>query len=294
MPTDGVAGGEPFRCGYARTRRGLLHYAEAGEGPPLLLLGAVPRTYRCFRRALPLLAPRFRAIALDAPGFGNSHPLPSPTSVAAVAECLVDFLDALGIARTHVFGLHTGNKLAAALAAGWPERIDRLVLAGQTHSIILDRAKRNAAIRPWFDRYAPQYGESADGAHHVRDWAAAHAMAYGFWWPQKLLTGATVDPADVENAEARVIDYLLGRRSIVPMYEANFAFDLAAALLRIEAPTLVLELRTPQEAHLGSQAEAICGLMKRASPAVLDGFDGLVLEQRPEAIVDPVVAFLSG
>jgi pimeloyl-ACP methyl ester carboxylesterase len=281
------------RRGYASTPRGLVHYAEAGDGPPLILLSATPRTHRCFERVLPLLAPHFRAIAIDTPGFGNSHPLPDPVTVPAVAACLVDFLDALGIERTHVFGLHTGNKLAASLAANWPARVGRLVIAGQTHSIILDTAARNAAIRPWFDRYCAQYGPSADGAHLVRQWTAVHATAYGFWWPPKLLTGRSVEPMDVENAEARVIDYLLGWRSIVPMYEAIFEFDLAEAFARIEAPTLVLELLTAQEAHLGGQAEHICKLMKRATPASLVESDGLVLEMRPEVVARSILPFLT-
>ena len=85
-----------IRCGYAQTPRGQIHYAEAGDGPPLLLLHATPRSHRAFRGMLPLLAPHFRAIAIDAPGYGHSHPLPPEIDMAWMAESLVQCLDALG------------------------------------------------------------------------------------------------------------------------------------------------------------------------------------------------------
>jgi hypothetical protein len=49
---------------------------------------------------------------------------------------------------------------------------------------------RNRAIRAFSDRYVPRYGPSADGARHIRAWAAAHAVAKSLWWPQSLQTGS--------------------------------------------------------------------------------------------------------
>ncbi len=280
-----------MRIGYADTANGAIHYAEAGSGDPLLLLHATPRSHRYFRRMLPLLAPHVRAIAVDTPGFGQSHRLPQPTTIASIAECFVRFLDALGIDRAHLFGLHTGNKIAAALAAGWPSRVDRVVLAGQTHSLILDKTERDAAIRRIVEHYFPEYGESPDGAHLVRHWAAANAEVQALWWPQRLRTGATVDVLAVENAEAQVIDYLNGRLGIFPVYQAIFSFDMEAALRRIEAPTLILELLTPEETHFGEQAPRVAAIMRQARTAAVRG-DGDIVETSPEEPTAAVLQFL--
>ena len=86
-----------LRKGYANTAAGQLHYAESGSGSHLLLLGETPRTYRFFERLMPLLEPQFHVIALDLPGLGNSHALPDPTFVPAVAACVASFLGALEI-----------------------------------------------------------------------------------------------------------------------------------------------------------------------------------------------------
>jgi pimeloyl-ACP methyl ester carboxylesterase len=280
-----------MRPGYAHTAHGAMHYAEAGAGEALLLLHANPRSHRYFRHMTPLLAPHFRAIAVDTPGFGNSHALPDPPSIGSIAGCFVQFLDALGIERAHVFGLHTGNKIAAALAAQWPSRVHSVVLAGQTHSLILDKAARDQAIREIVQHYFPQYGESADGAHRVRRWAAVHAEVEELWWPQALRTAAMVRDSDIENAQMHVIDYLQGWRSIEPAYRAIFSFDMEEALRRMEARALIVELLTPHEMRLGEQAHKLRAVMKHARTAAIQG-DGEILETRPRELTEAVIRFL--
>lgn len=281
-----------IRPSYAQTPRGPMHYAEAGEGPPLLLLHATPRSHRAFRHLLPLLAPHFRAIAIDAPGFGNSYCLPGRIDMGWFAEALAQFLDALRLESAHVFGLHTGNKIAAAFAAGWPDRIGRFVFAGQTHSIIIEGPEREREIRAFCDRFFPHYGDSPDGTHHLRDWVAAHSVIEGHWWPQHLLNGASVTAEEVAAAETRVLDHMQGWRSIVPTYEAILSFDLPAALRAVQAPTLVLELLASNEAHLTRQAERISALMPHAVPGHIQDADGLTPERRPAAVAEAILPFL--
>ena len=279
--------------GYASTVGGQVHYAEAGEGTPLLLLSATPRTHRCYLPLMKLLAPELRAIAIDMPGFGNSHGLPQPLDVPALAECVIHFMDAMHLESAHVFGLHTGNKLAAALASQWPDRVDHLILAGQSHSIIPDMHERNNAIQVWFDKYKTYYEPDAAGAHLVRDWLCAQTNMNAIWWPAQLLNGKVITPADIEHAEARAIDFVQGWRSAVPVYEAVFAFDLADAYRRIMAPTLVLELRTKGESDIAGQAQKACALIRGSHAASLIEADGLALEYRPGEFAKPILDFLN-
>lgn len=284
-------GGATF--GYAAVPGGRIHYAEAGSGTPLLCLHATPRSHRSFRNLLPLFAAKHRAIAVDAPGFGNSSDLPAGVTLEAMADRLVAFLDARGIDCASIFGLHTGNKLAVAMADRHPGRIAALVLAGHTHSLIADPAERDKAIHALSDHYPPPYAEVPGGGHHIRDWVSAHAEAQKLWWQQNLVSSANIEKKDIEYAEARVTDYLLGRRSIRPVYEAIFKYDFNAALARIDMPALVLELLAPDEAHFGEQAPKVCAMMKRASPARIPGGDRSWLEKHPAEVAAPVLAFLA-
>ena len=123
---------------------------------------------------------------------------------------------------------------------------------------------------------------------------SAHAETQKLWWQQNLISSARIEQKDVEYCEAQVIDYLLCRRSIVPVYKAIFGFDFNAALARLEAPTLILELLAPDEAHFGPQAALVCATMKRARPASIAKGDRSALEKRPAEVVQAVLDFLAG
>ena len=283
-----------LRKAYAETADGQLHYAEAGSGEHLVLLGETPRSYRFFERLMPLLAPYFHVVAPDLPGLGNSYSLPAPASVPAMANGIAGFLDALGMERTHVFGMHTGNKVAAALAADHPRYLNKLILAGQPHSILPDEAARRAVMQPIFDRYHSSQNEMSDPkSRMLREWLNIKLTLDAGWWPEKLLTGLPVDPELLLAAEAKAIDFLLGWRSVAPIYEAVFAFDLAEAVSRIPASALILELMPREEEHLGSQAEALAGLMKHARAMTIPITHGAAMENQRDEIAHTLLTFLN-
>lgn len=98
-----------------------LHYVRAGEGEPLLLIHGIGHSHRAWIPVTDaLVADRFDVVAIDAPGFGASAPLPAgirPT-VAALADAITDFVEhELGWERPHVGGNSMGGALALELAA---------------------------------------------------------------------------------------------------------------------------------------------------------------------------------
>jgi pimeloyl-ACP methyl ester carboxylesterase len=241
---------------------------------------------------LPLLAKDFRAIAIDLPGFGYSARMAENPSIDTLAQTLAELIDALALHRPHIFGLHTGNKIAAALAANWPERVGDVILAGQTHSLILDMQTRNAALAPYCEKYFPKYDHSSDGSHLLKAWNVTQAAVEGFWWPPELLNAQIISAADLAQAEVRVTDHLHGWESIAPLYRAIFAFDLPEVVKRIKVRTLVLELLTPQEAHYGPQGRLLCDLIPGAEHEQLKNAVGLSMEYRPDEVVMAIRRFL--
>jgi pimeloyl-ACP methyl ester carboxylesterase len=111
---------------------GDLHYHEAGDGPPLLLLhGSGPgvTAWSNFRGNIPAFAAGHRTLALDFPGFGVSAPCDG-SPLAAAAPAVVAFLDALGLDRVAVVGNSMGGNVATQVAAAHPERVSRIVTIG--------------------------------------------------------------------------------------------------------------------------------------------------------------------
>lgn len=103
----------------------------AAQRPVVFVHGLVIAS-RYMLPAARLLAPHTRVLAVDLPGYGRSAKPRHLLRIAELAEVLVEFLDANGLARAHWVGNSFGCQIIAELAVQYPERVDRLVLQGPT------------------------------------------------------------------------------------------------------------------------------------------------------------------
>ena len=107
-------------------------WEEHGGGSPLLLIHGLGYGRWGWRPLVSPLAERHRVLAFDNRGIGASEAPPGPYSARAMAEDAVAVLDAAGVERAHVLGTSLGGMVAQVVAADFPERVDRLVLACTT------------------------------------------------------------------------------------------------------------------------------------------------------------------
>jgi pimeloyl-ACP methyl ester carboxylesterase len=102
---------------------------EAGTGKPIVLLHGLGATKQEFLPTVPALAPGFRTIAIDLPGFGDSDkPFPAAYDARFFARWVRALLDALELDRTHLLGHSMGGRVALEVGMRHPDRIERLVL----------------------------------------------------------------------------------------------------------------------------------------------------------------------
>jgi pimeloyl-ACP methyl ester carboxylesterase len=101
--------------------------SDAGDGPPVVLLHGLACGKRMWFHQIRALRRRFRVIAYDLRGHGQTDAPQLATEYSAAH--LVGVLDALDIKRAAIVGFSLGGGPALALAASKPERVSRLVLA---------------------------------------------------------------------------------------------------------------------------------------------------------------------
>jgi esterase len=107
------------------------HYTEWGAptAPALILLHGVTGHARTWDEEAATLAGRYRVLALDQRGHGDSDPSPSADyTVATMAADLAAFADALALARVSIVGLSMGGRIAIAFAGMAPARVERLMV----------------------------------------------------------------------------------------------------------------------------------------------------------------------
>lgn len=110
--------------------------AAGHEGIPVVLLhGIFAEKDHWVDFARPLTG-RYRVIAPDIPGFGEStRHADQPYDYAAHTQRLAGLLDALGITRVHLAGNSMGGTVAALFAVQHPERVASMAFIGAPHGI---------------------------------------------------------------------------------------------------------------------------------------------------------------
>lgn len=253
-----------------------LRVEEIGAGSPLLCimgLGASLETWVAQREAL---AARYRVILFDNRGAGESECPPPPWTVPDMAADAIGVLDALGIARAHVLGVSMGGMIAQEMAIGWPERVDRMVVAV---SFARPDPLRRAFLL--FRRWA-----RLQGADLVQEGVAN--------LPWLVSPRVLNDPDRLEEILGVVGTMpLMAADAYSHQIEAILEHDTLSRLGAVRAPTLVLgaaeDVLTPL--NLSREiAEAIPGARFQVLP---QGNHAVQIED-PDAFNDAVLRFLGG
>ncbi len=112
-----------------------VHYIEAGQGETIVLIPGSAGTYRMWNRLMPLLATRYRVMALDYPPAAVDEKDPVK-ALRAQADLIAQALEQLNIEKVILVGTGSGGALAFDLAARYPEHIVKVVsILGQLNIV---------------------------------------------------------------------------------------------------------------------------------------------------------------
>jgi len=105
-----------------------VHVIEQGAGRAVVLIHGNPGTALDFADVQQHLAPRFRTLAVDRPGYGWSGRPSRVMSPAAQAEHLRAAVRSLGVSTVILGGFSYGGPVSLAWAEAHPDEVDALVL----------------------------------------------------------------------------------------------------------------------------------------------------------------------
>src|SRR5712672_3387921 len=105
-----------------------VHYLTAGQGPTVILLHGYAETSRMWRPIIPVLAERFKVIAPDLPGIGDSAIPADGSDMKTAALRMHGLARALGVEKARVVGHDIGLMVAYAYAAMFPAEVEKLIV----------------------------------------------------------------------------------------------------------------------------------------------------------------------
>ncbi len=110
-----------------------LHYVTAGAGFPVVLLHGWPQSWYEWRHIIPGLADRFRVIAPDLRGLGDSSRPADGYDKKTVGNDIWRLVsEVLGIGEFYLVGHDWGGPTAYAVAAAHPQAVRKLVILDVT------------------------------------------------------------------------------------------------------------------------------------------------------------------
>lgn len=260
-----------------------LEWGDA-SAPPLLALHGWLDNAGSFATLAPLLAARYRVIALDLPGHGHSDHLPTGTSYHYLdhVRAALGALDALELPRCSLLGHSLGAGIASLVATAAPARIQRLHLIeglgplGDDGTHTLQRY-RDALTAP------PANGKALRMFRDIEQAASARAIASGL---DAGLARPIIERAlrQADGGWQWRSDPRLTRPTAIRLAEAQ----IHALLAGIEAPAALL-LSQPATPYLpATQMQARAACMPRIAVEHMDGGHHLQLEH-PQAVAQWVL-----
>jgi len=243
-----------FSEGFVEADGFRIRYKEAGQGTPLIHLHGAGGLH--VTPAHDLLSRRYRVVAFEMPGFGDSPENTRTQTIGELAGTMAAAVTALGIDTFNLMGTSFGGRVALWLAVQLPQRLHALVLEAPA-------AIRLAATKP------PWEVTPEEMAH----WLYAH--------PERLADLPVANP----TAQPKI------RNLLQRLVQSARDSDLEARMRKLVTPTLVLfgtldRMISPDLGRLYKELMPNCHLV-----FVYDAGHGISTD-RPEAFTEVTADFL--
>ncbi|MDX2971033.1 3-oxoadipate enol-lactonase [Kribbella solani] len=193
-----------------------LNYVQTGpaEAPVVLLGSSLGADHRMWAPQLDVLSKRFRVVAFDHRGHGESEAPDGPYTIEDLGGDVLELLDTLGAEQASYAGISLGGAVGLWLAENAPERFHRFAL-------ICPPSNPAETPQPWIDRAAQV---RAEGTKAIAD------ATLGRWFR----------PEFTETAPVREMLLACPTEGYAACCEALSTTNLVPALGTITAPVLLI------------------------------------------------------
>jgi len=271
-----------------------IYWDEEGSGEPVLLIMGLGVTSHMWHRTRPVLAERFRTLALDNRGVGRSDVPRGPYPIPLMAADAAAVLDAAGVESAHMFGVSMGGMIALELALQYPKRVRSLILgctsAGGPTAVRAEKDARQMLMsraemttEQALEAPVPFIYDSATSRERIAEDVAIRRR----WFPRPEAYNAQLEGILAWESYSRLAEIEV--RTLVIHGESDRLVPPGNARLiaaRVPGAKLVM---IPHASHIFATDQP--GLAHEAILSFLTNQDGRVQTQEAsQAVIDPAAA----
>jgi pimeloyl-ACP methyl ester carboxylesterase len=240
--------------------------AEGGSGPPLLYLHSAAGEALVWLDVLNGLAEDRTVVAPAHPGFWQSEGLETIHDIEDLANHYLALMDARGWEQVDVMGSSLGGWIAMELAARWPERVGRMVLAASVGIRVPDV--------PMADVFAMTLGKEED------------ARALSFHDPHHPLAKIAIPDLMSLNDED-LANFLRAMAATAKVAWNPYMHDprLEGMLPRVSADTLLIWGRSDKVVPV-PYGERLAELIPQARLVVVEECGHSIMLEQPQAVLE--------
>jgi pimeloyl-ACP methyl ester carboxylesterase len=267
-----------------------MHYLQAGQGDPVLLVHGWPQSSHEWRQVMPLLAPHYTVVAPDLRGLGDSTRASNQIAdfdSATLADDLWQLTRSLGWQRFHLVGHDWGGPTAFALARAHPDAVRTLSIIDVTIPGLGPDISQGG--KRWHHAFhmTPDLPEALT-AGRERDYIAWFLREY--CWRREAITEADIDHYAQRYAQPGAMQSGFNLyRNIPRNAAANQAFHAGGG--RLTMPVLALGgARAEARGRVLEPAESLKVVCDNLNAGTIADAGHLVPEEQPELLAAQLLA----
>ena len=243
---------------------GRVHYRIWGQGPALIFMHSNGASLHEAQAFATIVSARYRVIAWDMPGHGDSDPLHRHATIERYSDWLDEFMTALQLDVAHMSGTSVGAVIAADFAARYPHRV--------RSAILVELASRTPQ---WWQQHWSMVESMFSIPAQDRP-----SVARRYFTP---LTDEFFSRCNIDRHKA-------GAKTMMDVMWAGRAYDVEKILPSIKAPALLL---FGQQSPVIEPAPRLQALMTRAQLQMLANTGHFPMIDVPMAFCEAIDRFIS-
>lgn len=255
--------------------------SQRGAGQPLILLHGFTGSARSWEGIVAGLSNRFRCVAIDLPGHGESGSTATSDRFQfnRVMADLVEIGRALGLQGAAWLGYSMGGRLALGLAVTYPGVVGQLILESAS-----------PGLQDVNDRVARQAADAALAQTILRDGVPSFVAA---WERMPLWKSQTTLPTDAaaQQRAIRLANHPAGLAGALRGMGTGAQPSFWECLAALSVPTLLIT--GEQDQKFDRIARAMHSSLPRSHHVSVVGAGHAVHLEAPVTYVDQVTAFLA-